>query len=219
MAHAQENWRVKLDRHLHEKNMFTDALEKLEQKTKIDRLYLVLAGGVLLALYLVFGYGSAFLCSFVGFLYPAYCSLKAIESQDPEDDTKWLMYWIVYSAFSMVEFFTDIILFWIPFYNFLKCAFLVYCMAPTSWNGSIFIYNNFIRPFVLKHEKEIDQVIGRVTDMASEAKGLAGDVMDEASRAAQDMAAQAVQGAVQEAAAGGTGNVVKRVGADSSKSD
>ncbi len=212
---AGENWKVKLDRRLHEKNMFTEALEKLEQKTKIDRLYLVLAGGVLLAVYLVFGYGSAFLCSFLGFLYPAYCSLKAIESADQQDDTKWLMYWIVYSAFSMVEFFTDIILCWIPFYNFLKCAFLIYCMAPTSWNGSIFIYNNIIRPFVLKHEKEIDQMVNRVTDMASEAQGLASDVMDEAGKLAQGVAAQAMQDAATE----GAENVAKRVVPDSSKTD
>jgi TB2/DP1, HVA22 family len=46
--------------------------------------------------------------------------VKAIESKEKDDDTKWLTYWVVYSFFSLVEFFTDIFLFWIPFYWFLK---------------------------------------------------------------------------------------------------
>ena len=46
--------------------------------------------------------------------------VKAIESHNKEDDTKWLTYWVVYSAFALLEFFTDIFLFWIPFYWFLK---------------------------------------------------------------------------------------------------
>lgn len=52
--------------------------------------------------------------------------VKAIESKQKDDDTKWLTYWVVYSAFSLVEFFTDIFLFWIPFYWLLKVSFLVF---------------------------------------------------------------------------------------------
>jgi len=46
--------------------------------------------------------------------------VKAIETQRKNDDTKWLTYWVVYSAFSLVEMITDIFLFWVPFYWFLK---------------------------------------------------------------------------------------------------
>jgi len=49
-----------------------------------------------------------------------YFRVKAIESPSKEDDTQWLMYWSVYSFFSLLEFFTDIFLFWIPFYWLLK---------------------------------------------------------------------------------------------------
>jgi len=47
-------------------------------------------------------------------------SVKAIESVNKEDDTQWLTYWVVYSVFSLAEFFTDIFLSWIPLYWFLK---------------------------------------------------------------------------------------------------
>lgn len=42
--------------------------------------------------------------------------IKAIESNNKDDDTKWLTYWVVYGLFSVAEFFSDIFLFWFPFY-------------------------------------------------------------------------------------------------------
>lgn len=43
-------------------------------------------------------------------------SIKAIESKNKEDDTQWLTYWVVYGLFTVVEAFSDIFLFWLPFY-------------------------------------------------------------------------------------------------------
>ena len=45
---------------------------------------------------------------------------RPIESERKDDDTRWLTYWVVYAAFMLVETFTDIFFFWIPFYSFLK---------------------------------------------------------------------------------------------------
>lgn len=56
------------------------------------------------------------ICCFLNFC----CRIKAIESQEKDDDTKWLTYWVVYSLFLLIEFFGDIFLFWIPLYDFLK---------------------------------------------------------------------------------------------------
>lgn len=55
-------------------------------------------------------------------LSPGSASLrvKAIESPSKEDDTKWLTYWVVYGVFSLGEFFSDIFLYWFPFYYAFK---------------------------------------------------------------------------------------------------
>ena len=47
-------------------------------------------------------------------------SCKAIESADKDDDTLWLTYWVVFAFFGVIEYFTDILLWWIPFYFFIK---------------------------------------------------------------------------------------------------
>lgn len=51
-----------------------------------------------------------------------YFRIKAIESPDKEDDTKWLTYWVVYGFFSVGEFFSDIFLYWFPFYYVCKVS-------------------------------------------------------------------------------------------------
>jgi hypothetical protein len=48
----------------------------------------------------------------IGFLFPAYYSFKAIESPNKEDDKQWLVYWVVYSFFTIIESFVSIILYW-----------------------------------------------------------------------------------------------------------
>ncbi|XP_076105549.1 receptor expression-enhancing protein 5-like isoform X3 [Mytilus galloprovincialis] len=153
-----------------------------------DRIDNCKALAAFLGIYLMVGYGAQFVCNFVGFLYPAYASVKAIESRQKEDDTQWLTYWVVYSFFALVEFFADIFLFWIPFYWFLKCVFLVWCMAPIASNGSQMIYHRLIKPIVLKYQNKIDDAIDKAADRLQEVFGIAkqkvGDFAEDIGRGA-----------------------------------
>ncbi|XP_066259504.1 receptor expression-enhancing protein 5 isoform X2 [Euwallacea similis] len=139
-------------------NFFLDKIE--------TRSYLK-AGIVLMGLWLVFGFACQLVCNSVGFLYPAYMSVHAIESHKKDDDTKWLTYWVVFALFSVVEYFADLIVGWFPLYWLTKCVFMVWLMIPSDFNGSLAIYNKIVRPYFLKHHNTIDETLNKVKEQVN----------------------------------------------------
>lgn len=154
-------------------------MEPLVEDPKQDKMIKGVIAVV--TLWLMFGFGAQLLCNFIGFLYPAYRSIKALETSSKSDDTQWLMYWVVFSLFSVVEFFSDTVVGWVPFYWLIKCAFLLWCMSPLE--GSSVIYTRVIRPYFLKHESAIDDAVRKGTGMATK-------ITDAAVEKAKDYAAE-----------------------------
>jgi len=163
--------RADITKKLHEKNQFTNVLAQVEGKTGVDRFYLFCGGAGLISLYMIFGHFAELLCNAIGFLYPAYVSIKAIESATKDDDTQWLTYWVIFALFNVVEFASDTIVGWFPIYWLLKCVFMVYLWMPST-RGATFLYMKFVRPFVAKHgttiDKRIASAIGTVGDAVKE---------------------------------------------------
>jgi receptor expression-enhancing protein 5/6 len=130
--------------------------------------YVAAGLGVLMALLVFFGLGADFICNLVGFLYPTYASVKAIESKDTADDTQWLVYWVVYGMFTFLETFIDLILYWIPFFYPIKIAFLLWCMHPQT-KGATVLYHSFIRDLFKAHEDKIDKMLNEGASAANAA--------------------------------------------------
>jgi len=132
-------------------------LVALSKITNIRKDYLGYSFFVAIMAWLAFGSGGQLLCNLIGFVYPAFCSIKALDSKNKEDDHQWLIYWVVYALFSVAEFFTDILVGWVPFYWLSKCAFLVWCMCPA--NGASIIYHSFALPWFRKNQSTIEKVV------------------------------------------------------------
>eukprot|EP00164_Ancoracysta_twista_P000757 GFYU01000996.1.p1 GENE.GFYU01000996.1~~GFYU01000996.1.p1 ORF type:complete len:218 (+),score=46.29 GFYU01000996.1:187-840(+) len=94
----------------------------------------------------------------VGLLYPAYSSFKALKSGDVELLRKWCMYWIIMAAFTVFEFYADILISWLPFYYEAKLAFVLWLVYPDC-RGSGVLYEHYVHPLLDQHEEDIDSAI------------------------------------------------------------
>ncbi len=142
----------------------------VEDAAGIPKMYAALAVGIIMSCFLFFGLGAAMLCNVVGFVYPAYKSYQAIESDNTfGDDVQWLTYWVVFGFFNMIEAFLELLLHWFPFYYAFKMGFLIFCFMPGT-RGSEFVYSNIIKPFFEQHgaRVRVPAVGGR--DLSGEAK-------------------------------------------------
>jgi len=168
MAAQIMNFKDQLDASLHDSSKpWTGILANIEGKTGVNRLYVFVGIVAVLGLWLVFGFAGQLVCNFIGFLYPAYVSIHAIESPNKDDDTKWLTYWVIFAVFSLIEYFADLIVGWFPLYWLIKCVFFIWLMIPTEFNGSLILYNKIIKPYFVKHHKKIDDAVSKVRDSAS----------------------------------------------------
>ncbi|CAB3407487.1 unnamed protein product [Caenorhabditis bovis] len=156
-----------VDKQLHEPSPLGNVLGTVEQKTGVRRLHIVLGVLGLQALYLIFGHSAQLVCNFMGFVYPAYMSVKAIETSRKEDDTQWLTYWVVFAVLSVLEFFSVQIVSVFPVYWLFKSLFLLYLYLPATM-GAAKLYHRFIQPFVAKHSSSIDSRLGRAADKVND---------------------------------------------------
>jgi len=160
---------------LHEPNPVNNVLGIVEQKTTISRFNLVAGIAGVFALYLIFGHFAQLVCNAIGFLYPAYVSIKAIESHNKDDDTQWLTYWVIFALFNVLEFGAETIESYFPIYWLTKCIFVLYLYMPMTL-GAQKIYHKVVRPFVMKHQATIDQRLG---GMAQKAQDTVRQTVDE----------------------------------------
>lgn len=103
-----------------------------QEKTKCPKEYFVIFMSLILALAFLAGIGAVVMCNIIGFIFPAIKSIKAIETHASTEVTQWLVYWVVYASFSVIEIFADTLTYWIPFYYRFKLGFLLWAMLVSE---------------------------------------------------------------------------------------
>uniref|UniRef100_A0A5S6R5G5 Receptor expression-enhancing protein n=1 Tax=Trichuris muris TaxID=70415 RepID=A0A5S6R5G5_TRIMR len=131
-----------------ERQLIGRAFAKIEKVSTRKREECFAGMSALLAICLIFCNCAKLICNAIGFVYPAYVSVYAIESADKKDDTQWLTYWTIFALFSLFDFFADKVMSYFPFYWLLKCIFLLWLYLPI-YRGAEKIYQSYVRPYAV----------------------------------------------------------------------
>ncbi|CAI9755903.1 unnamed protein product [Fraxinus pennsylvanica] len=93
-----------------------------------------------------------------GYAYPAYECYKTVEMNKPDIEQLrfWCQYWILVAILTVCERIGDLFISWVPMYGEAKLAFFLYLWLPKT-KGTIYVYDSFFRPYVAKHETDIDR--------------------------------------------------------------
>lgn len=97
---------------------------------------------------------------------PIVWTLKAIEYKESEEDKQWITFWILYSAFMLVDMLSGFITIYLPFYFFIRTLVVLWLYLP-NFKGALYVYKTFIIKIpnlIPRNEndtlkKEIDDII------------------------------------------------------------
>lgn len=71
-----------------------------------------------------------------------------------------MIYFIILSLTLLAESWTVFIVGWLPFYSWFRLFFLLYLVLPQT-QGAKHIYLTYFEPYIVHHEKQIDNFIGQ----------------------------------------------------------
>ena len=142
----------------------SEDFKDFEPLNNVSRKFGVKSGQLVLCIFPIFmililiGAQSTFVIAIVGFSYPAYMSIKALETKTKEDDLQWLTYWVVFGFMHFFEAFLGIFL---PnrimtHLNSLILIFMVWMFYPKS-KGATTMYNLVVRKIFIRVDETLQQ--------------------------------------------------------------
>ena len=142
-----------------------EQIQLIQEKTGINGYVFI---GLLL-LSLIFVYFNLFenlITNLIGTVYPTFWTIKSIESKDGKA-IHWLIYWIIFSSFILLDFFSGFVVKIIPFYFVMKICFLIWLQWPES-KGCDIIFSYVINNIFESIEEELDEYVQEVKDVSND---------------------------------------------------
>ncbi|EEB08633.2 ER membrane protein DP1/Yop1 [Schizosaccharomyces japonicus yFS275] len=138
-------------------------LNVMEQKVGVNKVYICLGLATVYFALLFLNFGGYLLTNTLAFVMPAFFSIYSLETPDKDDDTQWLTYYLITSFMTVLEYWIDFLLVWVPFYWLMKAIFLVWLALP-RFSGASLIYRAIIRPYITPY---VMRVMSRVNNAAA----------------------------------------------------
>jgi hypothetical protein len=127
-----------------------------------------------------------------GDLYPGYQTFKALETKNNDEMKQWLAYWIVRGSIRGVEWFGGAVKNIVPMYSWLKLMLFAWLVHP-KYRGALQCYSTLVRPYLLRHEKEIDTAGNRLaTEVTTRVRRASKSTVDWLNLKKKQIAASAV---------------------------
>ena len=92
------------------------------------------------------------------FLWPCYLSYKALETPNPEDDKKWLTYWVVFGFIYCFDNVFQKIFIFVPLYSIVRLIVLC-CVYFVFEDGTTIFYNTVVEPIFKRLSPNVDYYV------------------------------------------------------------
>jgi len=123
---------------------------------------------VLIFLPIILGLWPKFFVNILGFLYPAYLSLKVSKTsgeKDRDNLKQWLTYWVAFMIFDMIDgvlmlAFTH----FLPLFYPIKALFLIWMFYPKSKGASMLYEKVFRKLYEKLKDLRDDNVVDKKTE-------------------------------------------------------
>merc|ERR1712042_16398 len=188
-----EGLKPKIQDLLYKSGPLSNLLAEIERVTGLDRFLISGLGVTFITFWLCLGYGAQLVCGVIGFIYPAWESIKALHTAGRNEEKRWLTYWVVFAFFHVLEFFSDHLVWWLPLYWLAKTLFLIWCMAPIDNNGSAVMYKMVIHPLYVKYHSDIATAVNKAEGIMEKAKEKVKEVAESKKSNLLDLAVETVK--------------------------
>ena len=107
-------------------------------------------------------------------VYPGLMSIRAIESEQKQDDKYWLTYWMIFGLMNVAETFLSFVFYFVPYWFYLKPLFFLWLI---KFNGAQILFESVLRELLRKYKPVLLELIKKATDKANKAQSDAHQAM------------------------------------------
>ncbi|KAH8835707.1 TB2/DP1, HVA22 family-domain-containing protein [Flagelloscypha sp. PMI_526] len=96
-------------------------------------------------------------------IIPAFQTFKALNNRTVNEALleRWCKYWVFIGILFAYQATIETFVSWIPFYYEVKTVLLLFLALPQT-EGSTYIYENFLKPYLTQNEAQFDSIIESV---------------------------------------------------------